>query len=949
MDTSPYDFLRLYPWIETDARDGGTLFEAFPGKTLEEALAADREMRLAVSEDPKFGHQKLVELYLSEHTPYRELLLFHAPGTGKTCTAIRVAERAMETGLARGCLILARGSALLKNFLHELVFSCETGGKYVPEGYADMSDQEKSRKLKKSVAGKYQFKTFETFAKSVNVMSVEAIRNRYDKFVVIMDEVHHLRSVQVEGVNTYSALLRFMNSVRGCVKILMTGTPMSNAPGELADVVNLILPKNKTISQSDGIFAPNGDLLNPVELAERLRGRVSFLKADSPEVGLAFAGSAMPEYGVTDLTLVRLEMSPYQSAAYKKAWERDQGDRNIFSNARQCSLAVLPNGTWGQEAELRTKTQLDAMASDLRRFSAKYDYVLKLAATSAKTFVYCEYVNGSGLKLLVDLLQVKGWKRATGTETNKAKRFAVLTASQRNLYGIVQRFNQEDNVDGDYISLILGSRVVAEGLTFKEVRHSVILTPHWNYTETAQAIARSWRAGSHDRLRARGDGTGLVVHRLAAVPAGSGADPSIDVEMYRVSELKDKKIKSVERVLMRVAQDCFLLKERNTYPQSFDGSRECEYGSCSFTCANVSAEPPPLVFGAKGSAETAVAEMRLNGGGDPSAMSADMASLWAETAAGKRYVNRWGDGAVLRAEKGRLELAAPYGAAEEGRWGDFYKTRRMEYAKLTPSQIEADELSYKVPAEAVELLTSVPLDQLGSTASSMPQQVQTVILMGCVQAMAEGKRVNVERRNALLSFFKGFYAQGPSGWVVWLYARGANAKLYNQAAGEWQNADDATQKFLQTRQDVFNNTPIGYYGLYNPNLRDFCIRDVTEGKRDKEDLRKLTVGRRCVDWDQKTLVHIVVRLMKINGRADFMQGLDLDTLRKLVAQDPLHQERDLRTAETCKRFLFWTQRGDNKFRRQDICKAMEKWFLEHGLMEDNFDCGHQHKRRGKFA
>ncbi|WWE87248.1 putative NTPase [Frog virus 3] len=948
MDTSPYDFLKLYPWLSRGEADKGTLLDAFPGETFEQSLALDVAMRRAVQDDPAFGHQKLVETFLSEDTPYRELLLFHAPGTGKTCTVVSVAERAKEKGLTRGCIVLARGAALLRNFLHELVFNCGTGGRYIPEGYADMGDQERTRKIRKAVSSYYQFRTYETFAKSVATMSAEAIRARYDRFVIVMDEVHHLRSVQAEGVNTYSAISRFLRTVRGCVKMLLTGTPMTNEPGELADVLNLILPQDKTIRPEDGIFSNSGDLLKPDELAERVRGRVSYLKAARPDAGLTFAGEVLGGTGMTHLRLVRLEMSAFQSDAYASAWDQDAGDRNIFSNSRQCSLAVMPDRRWGSAAEARNPSQVRRMAGqNLAEYSVKYDYLVRVASSSPKTFAYCEYVNGSGLSLLSDILLANGWRRATGRETTPGKRFALLTASQKNIHKIVQRFNHEDNVDGAYISLLLGSRVVAEGLTFKEVRHTVILTPHWNYTETAQAIARSWRAGSHDRLKARGEAVAVTVHRLVAVPRGRDTPRSIDSDMYAVSEVKDKRIKAVERILMTSAADCSLLRSRNLYPSEFDGSRECEYGRCAYRCSNVSVEPGPLPALLGASAAEAVAQVRLDGGGDPAIMKVDMSTLWAEVAAGRRYVNRWGDGAVLRAEGGRLELSAPYGSSEEGRWGDFYKTRNLCYAKMDQDHLRADDLRDSLPQEVEELLTVSPVETIGETASAMPQEVATAILMACVQARADGKTLNAVRRDALLDFYKGFYAMGPSGWTVWLHARGVNAKVYD--GRRWNPADKDTLEFLAARSAKFTDTRIGYYGLYNPNLKDFCIRDVTQGKRDKVDLRKLTVGRRCVDWDQRTLVHIVARLMKIDGRRDFMPHATLREMRELAEQDPLHEPSDLTSKEACRRFLFWTQKGDNKFRRQDICKAMEKWFIENDLMEDNFDCGHQHKRRGKFA
>ena len=39
------------------------------------------------------NHQKIIARYLSSHTPYNGALLFHAMGTGKTCSAIGAIEK----------------------------------------------------------------------------------------------------------------------------------------------------------------------------------------------------------------------------------------------------------------------------------------------------------------------------------------------------------------------------------------------------------------------------------------------------------------------------------------------------------------------------------------------------------------------------------------------------------------------------------------------------------------------------------------------------------------------------------------------------------------------------------------------------------------------------------------------------------------------------------------
>ena len=82
--------------------------------------------------DPKlklFGYQKIIEEYLDKQSPYRGLLLFFGLGSGKTLTAINVAEN-----LDRKVVVLLPKS-LKQNFINELM-------KYI---YSDES------KIKKSI------------------------------------------------------------------------------------------------------------------------------------------------------------------------------------------------------------------------------------------------------------------------------------------------------------------------------------------------------------------------------------------------------------------------------------------------------------------------------------------------------------------------------------------------------------------------------------------------------------------------------------------------------------------------------------------------------------------------------------------------------------------------------------------------------------------------------
>jgi hypothetical protein len=150
---------------------------------------------------------------------------------------------------------------------------------------------------------------------------------------------------------------------------------------------------------------------------------------------------------------------------------------------------------------------------------------------------------------------------------------------------ITNRFNNPDNMHGDFIKVIIGSKAVSEGFSFKNVVFESINTPHWNYSETAQALARGIRLGSHNDLIRTGEKPSVTIFQPVSIPDFPEAE-SIDLLMYKTSEDKDISIRGILRLLMECAFDCALNYFRNVVDGK-DGSRECDYTICDYKCDGV--------------------------------------------------------------------------------------------------------------------------------------------------------------------------------------------------------------------------------------------------------------------------------------------------------------------------------------------------------------------------
>jgi hypothetical protein len=86
--------------------------------------------------------------------------------SGKTCSSVAAIEQIRSEGNTyKGALVLMKGQNLLTNYKKELIFTC-TDGRYIPEDYDELTDNQKVRRIKDKLSDFYQFETFELFFKN---------------------------------------------------------------------------------------------------------------------------------------------------------------------------------------------------------------------------------------------------------------------------------------------------------------------------------------------------------------------------------------------------------------------------------------------------------------------------------------------------------------------------------------------------------------------------------------------------------------------------------------------------------------------------------------------------------------------------------------------------------------------------------------------------------------
>ena len=119
--------------------------------------------------------------------------------------------------------------------------------------------------------------------------------------------------------------------------------------------------------------------------------------------------------------------------------------------------------------------------------------------------------------------------------------------------------NSATNKDGSELKIIIGTKIISEGIDFSGLRQVHILDPWYNLSRNQQIIGRGLRSCSHVKLPE--DERNVEIIQYAAIT--NSKNESADMYRYRLAEEKDIKIKNVERVMKEVAADCLLNKDRN--------------------------------------------------------------------------------------------------------------------------------------------------------------------------------------------------------------------------------------------------------------------------------------------------------------------------------------------------------------------------------------------------
>lgn len=533
-------------------------------------------------------HQIFAGNYLSDVTPYDNLLLYNSTGTGKSISAINV----ISQYPSRPIIILVKNKVIQDNFKRQLeIFqqnmndSTKYNITFINYGTFVNRTLGTTEKETKIVDGKQ-------ITKTVRIIKGDKLNSLSDS-VIIVDEVHN-----IINNDTYIALRTILNKSSSYKLVLLSATPMVDNIKEIFELSNLLndsssqLPIRENLTKSDLVSKIESNsmfstgLLKITKkgkdiLSKHLVGKISYLTIN-PENFPSFTFKGTPLLSSSSLNVIHCNMSDFQFENYQTAFNLDVGSdsqrSSLFKNSSEASTIVYPNGDYGKSGfnslkKSPSKSKYDFLKLDLQNYSSKLHSLLNnITKSPGPVLIYTELVEGGGIELL-ELLFKK----------NNITSFRVLhgkvdDSSRKN---ILSTFNSPKNKTGSLIKILVGSSVIAEGITLKRVRQVHLLEPSWNLSRVQQVIGRAIRNRSHEGLPEKDKHVDIFLY--VALRKNSPFN-FIDKTKYLLAEQKDKNIKQIERLLKKNSVDCHLNLSRNILPSSLDNSRQCDYKKCIYKC-----------------------------------------------------------------------------------------------------------------------------------------------------------------------------------------------------------------------------------------------------------------------------------------------------------------------------------------------------------------------------
>jgi hypothetical protein len=428
--------------------------------------------------------QAIVPNFISPNTPYTGIILMHGTGSGKTGSAILIAEQFKEQVKKYNTkiFVIVPGPNTRDNFKNEILLW--TGETYLKNKNIlnQMTKMEKEREYKIALYGAsqyYKIMSYKTFYKKVlgekivekKLSDDNKIKSTYkktsegeiereivvdritnmDNALLIVDEAHNL-----SGNEYGEALKKIIKNSQNLRVVLLTATPMINLADEIVDLLNFIRPENDQI-QREKIFTGEKNYLMKLKpdgleyLKEKARGYISFYRGNIPYTFAKRVEKGKIPKGLLFTPVIKCFMEKFQDGVYLKT--KDNIEDTLDRTSSAAANFVFPglnenkndlegyHSTKGLENVVR---QLGSDGSKLRSFINKKLFNNKLSKAEEDNFI----IETDNKSITGDILKLKN-----------IKMFSIK------FYKIVKRLNKLiEGKKGPHTAFIYSNLVRAGGM-----------------------------------------------------------------------------------------------------------------------------------------------------------------------------------------------------------------------------------------------------------------------------------------------------------------------------------------------------------------------------------------------------------------------------------------------------------------------------------------------------
>jgi DNA polymerase III delta prime subunit len=329
--------------------------------------------------------------FLSPDTPYKGLLIMHGTGTGKTCTAISIAEQFKEQVVKYNTkiFVLTSGPNIRENFKSQLLFC--TGETYLKnkQMLEQMNDAEQDRENKIAIYNAlqyYKILSYKTFYKRVlgekiaekkivgeanenednNNYKQPRIKTSYkktdegdyerdivvdkitnmDNTIIIVDEAHN-----ITGNEYGDALKKIIKNSKNLRVVLLSATPMKNLADDIIDMLNFLRPLNDQIKREMIFTGEKNYMMNFKEggeeyLRNKATGYISFFRGNIPYTFAKRVDKGDIPEGLLFTPVIKCNMEDFQLNCYMEATRNfdDKLDRATSAAANFVYPVLDTNG-----------------------------------------------------------------------------------------------------------------------------------------------------------------------------------------------------------------------------------------------------------------------------------------------------------------------------------------------------------------------------------------------------------------------------------------------------------------------------------------------------------------------------------------------------------------------------------------------------------------------------